>query len=941
MRILIDLQGAQTGSRYRGIGRSATALTKAIIRNRGNHEILILLNGLFEETIDPIRDEFASLLSPDHIVVFSIPSPAQALTAENAWRIEAAELIRESMINALAPDVLLIMSLFEGPSEPAIVSIGRLETSTKVAVILHDLIPFLDPERYLDHGLGRRWYFSKIDFLRRADLLLAVSNSSRREAVDALGFEPDRVVTIHSAADERFTKADISLEDGNIFLERMRIRRKFIMHASKIEPRKNFDGLIRAFGLLAKPVRDAHHLVLVGDHGPDEKISLQRLANDVGVGENDIVFAGHVSDGDLTKLYSLCTLFVFPSFHEGFGLPALEAMCCGAPAIGSNTTSIPEVIGREDALFDPHSDQSIAALIERVLSDTGFRESLRAHALEWSKRFSWDRTAQLALKPMEEMAPVRFRTGATLELPILLEKISAIGAGIFPERKDLVAVADSIAKNEKAVSQLVLARSSDGVGRANGRGSGPSDHPDEHYDVTFVRKLYHIFHNREPDPEGFEAHLSARKSGRELHEFVEDFLNSEEFAAGWPLRRKGAAASIGRRDAGSEPPSAPEIEVIRHEVWLPDERLRILLLKLDHIGDFVMALDAFRLIRETWPKAHITLVCGPWNKPIAERSGLFDTVVSCNFYPDITTDYDGEAAIRKGIAEYCNLGLGRYDLAVDLRYFEDNRVLLSHTDARYRAGYAVADVVLDLALPAGPEDGMMAHIGGRTMALAAAVVWTFGIPAGGARDGLLNGRAPVRLFKRGVVVGISPGTRNALRSWGRDQFAVLARILQSKGDYRIVLIGGNADRSDTRYIADSIPKADVVNLAGTLAIDDVPPIFAGLDLFIGGETGTTHMAALMGVPTLCIYSGQTNVNSFRPVGANVVTLRGAVACAPCFLISVAECPWNKRCMDIPPARVAAEVVEMRERFIPAARLGGHLSKMRSLFAHASLNLAKR
>jgi len=216
-------------------------------------------------------------------------------------------------------------------------------------------------------------------------------------------------------------------------------------------------------------------------------------------------------------------------------------------------------------------------------------------------------------------------------------------------------------------------------------------------------------------------------------------------------------------------------------------------------------------------------------------------------------------------------------------------------------------------LPDGPESGMMAHIGGRTLALAAAVAWTFGTPVGGAREGLLNGRVPVRHFKDGIVVGISPGTRNELRSWGRERFAELARLLHSRRGYRFALIGGSGDRADTQYIGEFLPKTDFIDLAGALAIADVPPVFAGLDLFIGGETGTTHMAALMGVPTVCIYSGQTNVNSWRPVGAHVVTLRGNVACSPCYLATVADCPWNKRCMDIPPARVADEAVALWDR----------------------------
>jgi ADP-heptose:LPS heptosyltransferase len=359
-----------------------------------------------------------------------------------------------------------------------------------------------------------------------------------------------------------------------------------------------------------------------------------------------------------------------------------------------------------------------------------------------------------------------------------------------------------------------------------------------------------------------------------------------------------------------------DVKIVRREVWARHEKPRILLLKLDHIGDFALTLDAFRLLRETWPKAEITLVCGPWNIPLAEQSGFFDNIVSCDFYPEISTDYDGDAVIAEGIMKYRSLNLGSYDLAIDFRTFEDNRMLLSYTDAKYRAGYAAAGVALDLALPSASEAGMMAHIGGRGMALAAAAAWTFGVPAGG-RDTLLNGRKPVRYFDDGIVIGMSPGTRNALRSWGRERFAELARILHAEKRCRFVLIGSNAERPDTRLIAESLPDPDVVDLAGRTAIVDLPPVFAGLDLFIGGETGTTHIAALMGVPTLCIFSGVTNVNSWRPVGPKVVALHGNVPCSPCYLSHLKDCQWNLRCMDIPPARVAAEAIAMLREGAPA------------------------
>jgi ADP-heptose:LPS heptosyltransferase/glycosyltransferase involved in cell wall biosynthesis len=828
MRIIIDLQGAQTGSRYRGIGRSSIARARALVRNRGDHDISILLNGAFEETIDPIVNEFSAILPRDRIVVFSTPLSVAGINEENAWRSSAAKLIREWIIDALAPDAVLVTSLFEGLHDAATISIGRLETRTKTAVIVHDLIPLLDPETYLGYPPARNWYYSQVDSLMRANLLLAVSNYSRLEAIDALGLESEQVVAVSSGADERFIDPSVSPEEARALLERLGIRGKFILHVSKAEPRKNFDGLLRAFRLLPSSLRETHQLVQAGEYDDAEQAVLRSLAESTGLTSEQLVLAGHVPDRELIALYSQCAVFVFPSFHEGFGLPALEAMACGAPVIGSNATSIPEVLGRQDALFNPHSDHSIARLLERVLTDNQFRLLLKAHAIEWSKNFDWNRSARLTLTALETMIADNADVQEAPDISALFRQIAKIEVGVLPDQKDLIEVANSISRNETILTEI--------------------------------------------------------RSASDLH-----FSSNVHALAG------------------------AEIETIRRRVWLPEEHLRILLLKLDHIGDFVMTLDAFRLIRDTWPKADITLICGPWNEAVAKRSGLFDTVVSCSFYPDNTTSYDKDAVVQKGIAEYRALNLDRFDLAVDLRSFDDNRMLLSYADARYRAGYAADGVQLDLALPVSSEAEMVAHIGARTLALAAAVAWTFGVPVGGGRETLLDGRSPVRLFAEGTVIGISPGSRNALRAWGRERFAALARLLEGYGQYRIVLFGSEADRSDTQFISEMLPKAHVADMAGKLAVDELPSVFAGLDVFIGGETGTTHMAALIGVPTICIYSGQTNVESFRPVGPHVVTLRGKVACSPCFLASIDDCRWNKRCMDIPPARVAAEAIALLER----------------------------
>jgi glycosyltransferase involved in cell wall biosynthesis len=141
---------------------------------------------------------------------------------------------------------------------------------------------------------------------------------------------------------------------------------------------------------------------VIAGHGPAVLIDrLREVGNEVGLGARDLLFTDYVDDADLRALYNLCTLHVFPSLHEGFGLPVLEAMACGAPVIGANTTSLPEVIGLEAAMFDPLSTDDIARHIEKAIVDDAFRERLREHAAVQLGKFSWDETARRALAAME------------------------------------------------------------------------------------------------------------------------------------------------------------------------------------------------------------------------------------------------------------------------------------------------------------------------------------------------------------------------------------------------------------------------------------------------------------------------------------------------------------------------------------------------------------
>lgn len=198
MRIVIDLQGAQsTGSRNRGVGRYSLALVQGLARNRGGHEILLVLSGMFPETIEPLRAAFRELLPPENIRVWNAPDPVAFLDPVNDGRRDAAECLREAFLASLEPDIVLVTSLLEGLGDNVVSSLGR-HACLPTAVVLDDLFPHIHRQIYNDCPLEKHWYQEKLEHLKLADLLLSFSVESGQYAVEHLGFAEERVVNISS-----------------------------------------------------------------------------------------------------------------------------------------------------------------------------------------------------------------------------------------------------------------------------------------------------------------------------------------------------------------------------------------------------------------------------------------------------------------------------------------------------------------------------------------------------------------------------------------------------------------------------------------------------------------------------------------------------------------------------------------------------------------------
>ncbi len=405
MRLVIDLQPLQSDSQHRGIGRYVMALVRAILRQGNEHEIFLILNRALPDSLERIQKEFKDLVPKNRIISFSALPKTWETRPDDCWRLYVSEKIREYFIEQLQPDIILITSLFEGVADDSVVSIKSCYQQSKTAVIIYDFIPYLFPESYLPTTDSKARYLRKFNSLPKADLFLAISEHTRKDVISNLLVSPQQVFNISAAVDINFCSAALSTEDKAALLLEYGIIKPFVLYVpGGPDVRKNFNRLLEGYASLSTQLRQNHQLVIVSKMTPIDTANLVKQATQVyGLRPNELILTGYVSDEALISLYALCKVFVFPSLYEGFGLPVLEAMTCGAAVIGSDSSSIPEVIGLSDALFNPESSVEISRLLTRALEDDSFLTFLKVHSHNQIQKFSWDKSARLALETLEKL----------------------------------------------------------------------------------------------------------------------------------------------------------------------------------------------------------------------------------------------------------------------------------------------------------------------------------------------------------------------------------------------------------------------------------------------------------------------------------------------------------------------------------------------------------
>jgi glycosyltransferase involved in cell wall biosynthesis len=269
---------------------------------------------------------------------------------------------------------------------------------TPAILTVHDL-SFLRVPRFFVPGFREYLEGAVRRAVRHAGHILADSESTRRDLIELLGVEPERASVLYPGVEPRFRPIE-DAELPNWVRARYDLPGRFVLGLGTLQPRKNFDGLIEAFGrLLAargdEPEIAGLHLVIAGGRGWMYEETLALPAR-LGLG-NRVHFPGFVADDDLPALYNLAAAFAFPSWYEGFGLPVLEAMACGTPVVAADNSSLPEAAGEAALRVNAGDADGLADSLGLLLVDSTLRGRLVAAGYEQARHFTWQGAAEQLL----------------------------------------------------------------------------------------------------------------------------------------------------------------------------------------------------------------------------------------------------------------------------------------------------------------------------------------------------------------------------------------------------------------------------------------------------------------------------------------------------------------------------------------------------------------
>ena len=377
------------------------------------------------------------------------------------------------------------------------------------------------------------------------------------------------------------------------------------------------------------------------------------------------------------------------------------------------------------------------------------------------------------------------------------------------------------------------------------------------------------------------------------------------FAAGDPY----FSPRLSRHSDDYQPDDEP-VETIfaGHPLFRHADIKRILVVKVDHIGDFVTAIPAIRRLKQIFPAAAIHVLASRAARAFAEIENCIDEFIEFEFFHSVSglgpkqISQEEYQALRDRLAPY------RFDIAVDLRKHLDTRDVLRYTPARFLAGYDHMGQFpfLDISLEWEGDRHLQrkrSHVTDDLINLVDAIG-----TAGEADRTRLELAAPdaelpeflpddARALFDKPVVAVHPGVGNAMRQWPAEHFASLIDLLVEKNGVNAVLIGGaeEAELAD-EVLARVANRNAVVSVVGKTPLRQLPDLLRACVLYVGNNSGPKHIAAALGVPTIGIHSGVVDAIEWGPIGRRAVALRRNMTCSPCYLARMEDCPRGFACM---------------------------------------------
>lgn len=383
MRIALD--GFPLSSPKTGIGHYTLQLARALaeISPVDNFELISPF---------PFCDSVVQELQQASIANLRLNHPRAASFRRRWWALGLPLFLRQNSFD-----------LFHGTNYEV-----PLWNRRRNVLTIHDLSLLLHPE-YHEPRLVRRSRRRLPLMIRSAARIIAVSESMKREMCEHLKIRPERIAVTPEAPRENFRP--LPLAETLEIRQRLGIEPDFILAVGTIEPRKNLLSLVRAFDQILRTTELRPQLVIAGGEGwlMDELYSFIAKSGNA----ERVRFIGYTTDDELRALYSSCRISVYPSLYEGFGLPPLEAMACGAPVIASRIPAIEETVGQAAVLIDPTNVQELASSISQLWNDDRQRAQLSEAGLRHAAEFTWQRTARLTLDVYGEVLRDKKEAGAS------------------------------------------------------------------------------------------------------------------------------------------------------------------------------------------------------------------------------------------------------------------------------------------------------------------------------------------------------------------------------------------------------------------------------------------------------------------------------------------------------------------------------------------------